>query len=146
MKFVQKETEYGPISFRDYGYKDLLPYDAIHMLTKEQVFEHINPYSVKNSIKKAQYRTGKYLYQLMWKVIIDHAMAGDIIELPYGGKIYIGVIDKTSSKHANLHTYGKVYGLKMILNSPHTYRFKMRTHRKTELMKNLRKGQNYHNY
>jgi hypothetical protein len=146
MKLRHRETEYGPIRFKDFEYKDLLPYEVIHTLTKEQVFKHITPYSVKNNIRKAQFRTGKYLYQLMWKVIVDQAMAGNLVDLPFSGRIYIGVIDKRSTKHTNFHTYGKVYGLKLHLDKPHGYRLKMRKSRRIQLMKNLKEGKNYPNY
>ena len=143
MKRKFRETDYGYIKYMEYGYIDVLPYEAMQKLSKEQVFQHINPYHVKNNIKKARYRTGKYLYQLMWKIIIDEILDGNTVNLPYGGYVYIGVIDERSSKHANLHTYGKVYGMKMVLNQSHSYKFKMRKSRRIELMKKLKEGKHY---
>lgn len=146
MKYRNTKTPYGLIQSRDYGYRDILPGKAAATLTRDQVFEHINPYHVKNSVRKARWRTSKYLYQLMWEIIVDHIMEGDMVELPYGGHIYIGIVGQKHKKFANLHSFGKVYGLKMSLPRKHEYKFKMSTRRRKQLAQNVKDGKNYHNY
>ena len=146
MRWKKYETEYGSISYRQYGYPDLTSGEWLTDIPKEELFKHIVSTSVGGNIREARERTARYLYRLLWEIIVDLALEGNIVELPYGGKIYIGVIDQYSKKHANFNTDGKVYGLKLQLPKEHTYKLRMPLRRRVQLKENLDKGKHYFNF
>jgi len=146
MKHKQYETPHGIIKYKQYGYPDVIPKSVINTLTSEQVFGHITKSVVKGNVKKARERTGRYLYRLMWKLIVDATMEGDVFEVPYGGKIFIGPVEKLSKKHVNFNTNGAIYNIKLQLPQSHTYRLRMPYRRRSELKMRLNKGQHFINY
>ena len=146
MRYKKYETKYGSINYRQYGYPDLISGEWLEDIPKETIFKHINPTHVGGNVKKARERTARYLYRLLWECIVELVLAGNIVELPYGGKIYIGVIDRFSKKHANFNTDGRVYGIKLQLPKEHGYKLRMPLRRRIQLKENLDKGKHYFNF
>lgn len=146
MRYKKYETKYGSINYKQYGYPDVTSGEWLEEIPKEKIFQHIVPSHVGGNIKKARTRTARYLYRLLWEIIVDLALEGNIIELPYGGKIYVGVINNYSKKHSNFNTDGKVYGLKLQLSRDHQYKLRMPQRRRIQLKENLDKGKHYFNF
>jgi len=146
MRHKRYETKYGSIDYRQYGYPDLYPNKAMASITKAQLFKLIVPNSVKGNLKKARERVSRQLYRLMWKIIVDSVMEGNIVELPYGGTIYIGSVINRSKKHVNFNTNGVVYNIKLSLQKQHSYKLRMPYRRRKELNDRLNRGQHYVNF
>lgn len=146
MKRKIYRTKYGCIKYKQYGYEDVYPRKAMDQIPKDRIFQHINAYSVKSNLKKAKQKTSNYLYRLMWQVIVDKAMEGSIITMPYGGEVHIGKIDSRSKIFPNLHTKGNQYNIKMNLPMAHSYKLRMPKRRRDELKERLEGGQQFHNF
>lgn len=146
MKSKLYKTKFGSIRYREYGYSDVYPKKAMEAIPRESIYQHIKPYSVKNNLKKAKQKTSNYLYRLMWEIIVDEAMEGNMIEMPYGGEVHIGYIPSRSTIFPNLHSGGKQYNIKMNLPMAHSYKLRMPARRREELSQRLMQGQRFANF
>lgn len=89
------------------------------------------------------------LVRFFIKKLVDHVMEGDRVLLPYGRVMYIGVMPVREDsivikRYLNLHTAGKIYGIKLEGVDSHNYHFKMKPARRQELKLRLLEGQEYY--
>lgn len=89
------------------------------------------------------------LVKFFIKKLVDHMLKGHRVLLPYGRAMYIGVMPKrpesiVAKQYLNLHTAGKIYGIKLEGTDNNNYHFKMKPARRQELKIRLLDGQEYY--
>jgi hypothetical protein len=143
---ILRKRHLGSIKFNQYGYDDIYAEKAMAAIPADVIYQHIKKYSVKNNLKKAKHRTANYLYKLMWEIIVDMAMEGDMVTLPYGGEVHIGRIRGEVNKYPDLHSGGRQYNIKLNLPLAHEYRLRMPKRRRDELARRIISGQKFMNF
>jgi len=118
-------------------------------VSKEEMCKLLNINSYKRNLKKMAKAISYKIVQFFFKKLVDHMMEGERILLPYGRSMYIGVMPKRKEgtykkRHLNLHTGGKIYGVKLSGVKPHNYHFKLNPARRIELYNRLREGQEFY--
>jgi hypothetical protein len=118
-------------------------------VSKEEMCKTLNIYSFKRNLKKMSRVLAQKILTLFFKKLVDHILNGDRVLLPHGRSMYIGVMPKRKQgtynrRHLNLHTGGKIYGVKLVGVKPHNYHFKLNPARRIELMKRIQEGQEYY--
>jgi hypothetical protein len=116
---------------------------------KAEICKVLNPYYYKRNLKKMSKVLAQRLVRFFIKKVVDHILKGNRVLLPYGRSIYIGVMpvrDKAieSKRYLNLHTGGKIYGVKLGGIGDHNYHFKLKPARRQELKIRLLNGQEYY--
>ena len=118
-------------------------------VSKEEMCKTLELYSFKRNLKKMARILSQRIVRFFLKKIIDHMMESHRIILPYGRSMYIGVMPErkentVNMRFLNLHTAGKVYGIKLEGTENHNYHFKMNPKRRQELKNRLHSGQEFY--
>lgn len=118
-------------------------------VSKEEMCKTLNIYSFKRNLKKMAQAISHKIVVLFLKKLVDHMMESDRILLPFGRSMYIGVMPKRKEgtykrRYLNLHTGGKVYGVKLMGAETRNYHIKLNPARRVELMKRLEEGQEFY--
>ena len=116
---------------------------------KEEMCKLLNIYYYKRNLKRMAFTISKRLIRFFFEKLVSHLMESRRVLLPYGRTMYIGVLPpredaEVNKRFLNLHTYGKVYGIKLTGIGDYRYHFKMNPARRKELYERLYKGQEFY--